>query len=468
VERVDDRFIVVSATTAGRGDPWYRRRFDKRETSDIRVYLHGGDDRAVVAGPGGAGTMVRLIGGGGDDQFADSSRVGGARFYDDRGSNSAVGGRINDRPYEAIDDPDDPVALPHRDWGRKALSFPFAAVGPDAGVKVGWGGRFTRFGFRKKPWSSRLTYSALIATGANTGRLAVNYRIMRENSRSFLSIDALGSGIEVLRWHGFGNGTSIDPNESAAFYRATQHQVLLTPSFGWALGERSTLRFGPRFKYSVTELDDGKNAARFIGTDRPFGASAFAQLGFGAELEVDTRDVELAARRGVHLEVAARFHPSVLDVTHSFGSLSARASTYLTASMPATPTLALQAGGTRIFGTAGSIPFHEAAFLGSGSTLRGFRSNRFAGDKGALWGSAELRLTLSSLFILVPGRQGVFGFYDVGRVYHRGDPVSADAWHDSFGGGLWMSFLTRGSMLSVAVGHGDEGNRLHARVGFGF
>jgi hemolysin activation/secretion protein len=98
--------------------------------------------------------------------------------------------------------------------------------------------------------------------------------------------------------------------------------------------------------------------------------------------------------------------------------------------------------------------------------LRGFRSHRFAGDQGAIWGSTELRLHLTNLFLFVPGRQGVFGFYDVGRVYDSADQL--DTWHTSFGGGLWMSFLTSGSLVTVGLGHSTEGNRLHAGVGFAF
>lgn len=463
VERVDDRFVDV---TIGGEAPWYRRRFDRRETSDIRLYLHGGDDRAIVTGPGPAGVTVRLIGGGGDDTLENATRAGKTRMYDDRGANRAIGGRIDDRPYQAIDNPDDPKALPHRDWGSKRLAFPFGSFGPDAGLMLGWGGRFTRYGFRKKPWSSRLTYTAVAATGAGTGRLSVSYRMMRGNSRSFWELDGLLSGIEVLRWHGFGNESVIDTEQPTSYYRATQHQVTLAPSWGWALGERSVLSVGPRFKYAVTELDD--DVPRFIAQDRPFGSDGFTQLGLGAELEIDTRDVEVAARRGIHLRVGGQFQPALLDVTHSYGWLRAEGATYLTAPLPAAPTLALLAGGTRIWGTAGAIPYHDAAFLGSASTLRGYRTHRFAGDEGAIWGSAELRLTLANLFMLVPGRQGVFGFVDGGRVYHSGDPVGADAWHHSVGGGIWMSFVTRGSVASLAMGHSEEGNRFHARVGFAF
>ncbi len=470
-----DQADVAAVTRAGGGvvdvalrrrdasKPYYRRRFRSEETTDIRIYLQGGADSATVGGNGG-GPTVRLIGGGGDDRFVNAGG-GGSAFYDARGANLAVGGGIDGRPYRAIDDTTNPTALPHRDWGNRRLSIPFAQLGPDAGLVLGWGARITNWGFRKKPYSSRFQMSAAVATGARTGRISFEGRIQRENSPSYFAFSALGSGLEVLRWYGFGNETTVDPNLPLAYNRVTQHQVDLAPMFGWAIGPAALLQVGPRFKYSATELDDGQNANRFIRLDRPFGTGTFAQVGAGGTFQLDTRDAPLAARRGVVLELGGAVYPAALDVDRSFGEIHGRFATYLTARLPTTTTLAVQVGGKKVFGTAGAIPFHEAAFLGSSGTLRGFRSNRFAGD-ASLYGSAEARIQLASAFILVPGQQGLVGFYDRGRVYLSGE--SSSQWHTSFGGGVWFSFLSPTNVISAVFGHSDEGNKIYARAGFGF
>lgn len=56
--------------------PYYHRRFLPDETDEVRVYLRGGDDRALVEGEGGR-IRVRVIGGGGDDLLADLTSSGG-------------------------------------------------------------------------------------------------------------------------------------------------------------------------------------------------------------------------------------------------------------------------------------------------------------------------------------------------------------------------------------------------------
>ncbi|MFN0181765.1 MAG: BamA/TamA family outer membrane protein [Gemmatimonadales bacterium] len=466
VARLPDGTTEVTVRVSG-GPVYFSRRFRDRETGDIRIYLQGGADTAIVAS--GGGISIRVIGGGGADRFV-SQGAGGGAFYDHRGDNVAVGGSINGKPYVAIDDTTNPAAVAHRDWGGRKIRYPTASFGPDAGFQFGIGGRLTRYGFRKKPYASYLHYNASIATGAATGRAEVQGRFQRENSRNYLAFDALASGVEVLRWYGFGNDTRLDTSRPVAYYRSTQHQVAFAPSVGWAVGEQATLELGPRFKYSVTEIDEGTNATRFIATDRPFGTGRFAQLGFGGEFRLDSRDIPTAARRGFALELGGSAYPAMMDVDRSFGELHGRVATYLSPRMPGSPTLAVQLGGRKVFGTAGAIPFHEAASLGSTGTLRGFRSHRFAGDEGVIYGTVELRVHLTNLFVLVPGRQGVLGFVDHGRVYHSGDATNpaSDTWHSTFGGGVWMAFLTQGSVLSAVVGRSDEGNRVYVRAGFAF
>jgi hypothetical protein len=465
--RLADGTTEVTVRAVGGGPVYFSRRFRDGETDDIRIYLQGGADSAVVASSGGI--SIRVIGGGGDDRFANQGDGGGA-FYDNRGDNIAVGGSINGKEYRAIDDTANPTAVAHRDWGGRKIRYPIASYGPDAGFQFGIGGRLTRYGFRKKPYASYLHYNASIATGAATGRAELQGRFQRENSRNYLAFDALASGVEVLRWYGFGNDTRLDPTRPVEFYRSTQHQVALAPSVGWAIGEQATLELGPRFKYSVTEIDDGTNATRFIATDRPYGTGTFAQFGFGGDFRLDSRDVPAAARRGFALELGGSAYPAMMDVDRSFGELHGRVATYLSPTMPGSPTLAVQLGGRKVFGTAGAVPFHEAASLGSTGTLRGFRSHRFAGDEGVIYGTVELRLHLTNLFILVPGRQGLLGFVDHGRVYHSGDATNpaADTWHSSIGGGVWMAFFTQGSVVSAVLGHSDEGNRVYVRAGFSF
>lgn len=82
VEGLDDeRFRVELFEMDNAGSPrreaYFSRTFDRSETEEVRIFLHGDDDRAVVRGSAQGFPKVRVIGGGGDDQLIDESRTSG-------------------------------------------------------------------------------------------------------------------------------------------------------------------------------------------------------------------------------------------------------------------------------------------------------------------------------------------------------------------------------------------------------
>jgi outer membrane protein assembly factor BamA len=180
----------------------------------------------------------------------------------------------------------------------------------------------------------------------------------------------------------------------------------------------------------------------------------------GAEL--DKRDRTVNPRRGFRVALEGEVSPAIWDVPSTYGAGQALADAFLSASLPAKPTLALRVGGRKVWG---EFPFFDAAYLGGHSTLTGYHSHRFAGD-ASLYGGAELRLTLSKAFVALPAEWGIYGGGDVGRVYLDG--ASPGGWHGSGGGGLWLAFLDRSNTMSVGFASSTEGTRLEAGAAFGW
>jgi hypothetical protein len=118
-------------------------------------------------------------------------------------------------------------------------------------------------------------------------------------------------------------------------------------------------------------------------------------------------------------------------------------------------------GGQRVWGR---FPFHEAAFVGGASTLRGWGEQRFAG-RGSAYGNAELRLRVAHV-PLVAGDVGVFGIADAGRVFAANDP--SDAWHVGLGGGVWLAPLTRKHTITLALVRGRERTGVYLGSGFAY
>lgn len=452
--------VVVRLARHGDHAPYYQRTFDRRETEEIRLYLHGGDDRLVVRGADGSGPLLRVIGGAGDDELADSARAGRTRLYDDRGDNRFVRGprtEVDRSRYDAPSPDTGSLARP-QDWGSLSLPLAWISYTPDIGLFLGGGMTRTGYGFRRLPYASRVQVRAGYATTARTYRAEFRGEFRGLVPPAAITLHARASGIDVVRFYGFGNET-VDTG-STEFYKVKQEQYLVAPALQIELARAAHLSVGPVFKYARTQLGPGT----FIDATRPYGVRDFGQVGAAAELRLDTRDRPQAASRGVALGLGGSVYPKALDVATTFGEAHAEAAAYVTAKLPLAPTLALRVAGRKVWGT---YPLHEAATVGGWSTVRGFPERRFAGD-AAVFGNAELRLALAQFFFLLPGELGVFGLADAGRVYRSGE--TSDRWHTAGGGGLWFAFLNRANTVSVGTADGGEGEglRVYVRAGFAF
>jgi len=460
IERLGGGRVSVRLSADPAATPYYRRTFDGRETEEIRVYLHGGDDRLIVRGAAGSGggPRLRVIGGGGNDELTDSSRAGRTQFYDDRGNNRFVTGHgtsVDRRHYE--EPPRDTSTLGRpRDWGSRWMPLTWVAYSPDFGVFVGAGADGTGYDFRRLPYNSHVRVRAGYATGAQTYRAEFAGEFRGIVPPAIVRLHLRASGIDVLRFYGFGNETPTTGSNN--FYKVKQQQYLVAPALEFSLSPAAKLAIGPVLKFSHTNLVGGT----FIDVARPYGVEDLGQFGAAADFHVDTRDQPHAARRGITFGFGGSYYPAALDVTAPFGEGHAEASSYLTARIPLHPTLALRIAGKKVWGT---YPFYEAAYVGGASTVRGFVEHRFAGD-AAVYGSAELRLSVAKFFLLVPGELGVFGLGDAGRVYVSGE--TSERWHAAAGGGLWFAFLSRANTVSVAAAHSVEGTRVYVRAGFPF
>jgi len=438
-------------------EPHFVRRFRPEETREIRIFLGGGADSAITRGAGG-GVTVRLLAQGEGDALVDSAPGGRDRFYHADAGSGRTGGLRSaiDRRRWVPPSHANPRALPPRDWGRRWQWSLWSSFGPDLGLFVGAGRTLTVYGFRKLPFAGRHRLRAGLATGPGSYRAEYRGEFRRENSGVAAELLLRASGIEVIRFHGFGNQTRA--TGSNEFYRVTQDAYRIAPSLQLPLARRLTLNLGPTLTYVSTD----HRPSRYLATVNPYGAGNFGELGARAALRFDGRDRETAATRGLSLELSGAVHPAWWDVREAFGELAGETRVYLSPALPLEPTLAFRAGGRRLWG---AYPYFEAAFIGGASTVRLGRENRFAGDASA-YGSAELRLRLGRAYLVVPADVGVFGLADVGRVWLEGE--SSDRWHEAVGGGIWFGFLSRANTLSVALAVSEERTGVYVQAGFGF
>lgn len=97
--------------------------------------------------------------------------------------------------------------------------------------------------------------------------------------------------------------------------------------------------------------------------------------------------------------------------------------------------------------------------------MRGYRGTRFSG-RTSLYLNTDLRLSLFNIGgDVLPGRLGVLGFFDVGRVWADGE--TSDKWHPGYGGGLWYDVVGE-LILRFSVGFSTEDTFILFGPGFFF
>jgi hypothetical protein len=308
-------------------------------------------------------------------------------------------------------------------------------VHSDIGALLAAGPAFTTWAPGYAPWRRRMRARLGYATGAQAFRFEVQGDFHWPSSPAWLRLEGVASGIEVLRWYGYGNESPKDSTETD-FYRAQQTHYVAGAWLGTELGMRGEIAAGPVIQHVSTR--DGTN---LVNEARPYGSEDFSAVGVRGSLRWDSRDTPVAARRGVLVDLGGSWYPDWLDATDAFGEAHVRASTYLS---PAPWfTFAPRLGAIRAWGR---YPLHGAAFLGGHNTMRGLDPNRYAGDAAA-WLNTDSRVRVGTVPFLVDWDWGVVGVADAGRVWYRGE--RSGRWHTGVGGGLWMLLPDRS--LAVAL-----------------
>jgi outer membrane protein assembly factor BamA len=445
------------------GRQTFHRVFDGKETQEVRFYTYDGDDTVKVTG-GQKGPRVRMIGGNGDDTL-DAAGADNAKLSDSDGRNRAVDASVDRRPYTPPPPPKNAPWIPPRDWSRESSGMPWVSYSGDLGVFLGYGVETHSFGFRKDPFADSHRVRAGWSFAQSNGRVDYTGEFRRENRGSSFGLYAYASGVEVLRFYGFGNETEAPGDQD--FYKVNAQQYVVYPTFRVPFGRRGLVTIGPALKYTRSNEDNDQ----FINEAKPYGVGRFGAGAVHGILSWDGRDSTVFPRRGFFAAVRGSVFPEMWDVASTFGEMDGNLNAYLSAGRVAT--LALRAGGKKMFGT---YPYMEAAPIGEGGlgagalaepedTVRGYRARRYLGDS-SLWANADVRLRVSHITLILPGAWGIHGFGDVGRVWLEGE--SSDTWHTGVGGGVWLSLLNDRMAFSAGISHGKETDIWYFHGGFSY
>ena len=455
------------------GPKMYERTFNPLYTKEIRLYGFDGDDKFVIHG-NGEKIKLRMIGGGGQDEFENTGTGASRRAiaYDKSDGNNSVKGNVKNKM--STDSTVNKFDRLGYDYNRVA---PILAVGynPDDGLSLGIGLKITRHGFRKEPYKALHEISVTHSLSTQAWRFRYHNEFMSVfGKKTDITTDIdIRSPNNTTNFFGYGTNSVYDKTKPGKFkyYRArydlADAYLLLRHRFS----PKVQINLGPTYQFYEMDSDDKLNMKRFIfqtgvgaGKNGLDSATIFShQKYFGAyfSLLVDTRDNKVLPEKGINWQSSLRYLSGMGNTKFSPTIINTDFSFYLKIVHDRLTFADRIGAGT----TLGDFNFHQAQYLGNNENLRGWRKDRFAG-KSKFYNQAELRWRVANFkTYLFPGALGFVFFLDAGRVWVDNDNQSN--FPVGYGLGFWFSPLRR-ILLTINYGMSKEDKIPFVTLGWRF
>lgn len=430
--------VSVWALTKKKGklkEQIYNREFKYDETKEIRLYGLKGKDKFVVDGEASRAIKVRLVGGQNKDSIIDVSSIKkpgkSLLVYDRKDKNNFIQKgketRLKLSKKKAVNQ-----------YNRKQYKYdktlPILGAGfnIDDGFFIRGGANIKRYNFRDS------TQHKIGGTFAfQTQAFSIEYEGRYSAISQFFDLE-LSAVLSVPRnvdnFFGIGNETKKITNDKS-YYRVRYENAQINPMLVHRVNKNVEYKFGAFYQY----FNVNDTADRYIGNTEINGLDSLAYInhhfaGLNAGLEIDTRNSNVLPIRGVYWVSTATGYYGLDENSKNLIKLSSDLRFYLSLRTDPRLVFAFRVGGSV---NIGDYEFFHANFIGGKTNLRGFRSNRFAGDH-SFYQNTEIRFKLSNLRTYIfNGQTGFYLFNDIGRVWVAGE--ESTRWHDGYGVGLWIT-----------------------------
>jgi len=425
-------------------------------THEIRLYTQGGDDRLLIDNTGST-IPVKVIDSAGHKEInvkSDNHRLkvyGPASLHSFAGNHDDI---VKHLKEDSLNRKFVPVNL-YNVW------VPLATVASnrDDGFLLGLGFRYTgKDGFRKSPYSMRQELLLTHSFATNAFRIRYKGEWMGVISSADLVMDAFVQAPDnTMNFFGKGNETSLNKTgDYRRFYRARFDTYQFDPTLRWHTGRVSTFSAGPSLQ--IYHLNADNNLDRLVSYPGLLHSSDSTtldhdkvQLGLSASFNSDKRDNQILPAKGYYFNINAQGYEGLNADSRSYAQIRTDFTYYQKIDSAGRFVLWNRTGGGV---SAGHPGFYQSMFLGGQGNLLGYLQNRFSGDH-MVYNNFQGRFKLANIAgYILPGQLGLLGFYDLGRVWSKGE--QSDKWHQGAGGGLYFAPASL-TVIQILAGHSEEG-----------
>lgn len=438
----------------------YNRTFKHSETKEIRLFGLGGVDSFYVHGASNKNSLIRIIGGSGQDIIVDKSHVKrGCKktliydYFDDAIVTSEKEARVILSADSKINEYDQQY---HKN--DTYTPIPLFLSNPDDGIGTGFLLHQIRYGFAHKKYKSTSQYKFFLTTqGARQIELKHKQNIARSNWFVNGNLD-YGNSFSFYRFFGVGNNTTYNDSINDAGFYKTRYKGLI-------LSVGAELEFLERSRFSINaiieSLERSHSDQSYFEVFPDVGLAAKNAEGIELKFDLDFRDSPTFTNRGMQLTLTNK---SLIADETLFGNIKGELSYYGTSKLFIPITLGISIGGVRSFGN--EIPYYHLANLGQSNHLRGYLQNRFSG-KGANYINSDLRLHFGKLKSnFLPLYYGLSLFNDVGQILEQ-NQFTSSKWHHGYGGGIYITPINKEFVtLQINVERSEE-QKAFLKIKFG-
>ncbi|MHA6280367.1 metallophosphoesterase [Salinimicrobium sp. CAU 1759] len=438
------------------------RIYDPKFTRELWVYGLDDDDEFEVYGDHKSQILVRIIGGQNNDIYRIKNGKN-IKVYDYKSLPNTV--EINDGADITFTDNYEVNVF---DKDRKIYSttavLPAVGYNPDDGFQVGLSTSFTKYGFRRNPFTAQHRFRG----GYYFATQSFDLRYQGEFANAFREWNFLvGAHFTnpsyTHNFFGLGNETQSFEEELGKDYNRVRISRI-----GGEAGIVKESPFGRFYKLAASfegvQIEETED--RFLSENYPEDASFYERLyfaGLEGTFRYESYDNVLNPTNGMRFQVIGGGKINTGETENFYGYINPYLGFYRSVIRSRKLVLNTRVDAKVNFGD--SFEFYQAATAGGAENLRGFREERFAGESSFVWGN-DLRYSFDSFKTrFFPVQIGIFGGYDVGRVWLDGE--DSNLWHDSYGGGFW---ITGAEAVSAKVNlfTGGEKPRFSFSLGMNF
>ena len=442
----------------------YSRLFDPKVTKEIRLFGLNSEDVFDVEPNAKSSIKLRIIGGENNDTFNIRGQVKNI-IYDKLSDVNFIQHKSHTKNRFSLTPPSTARSIMGFQYNR--FDFPNLnfAYNSDDGYTVGARFTSTTYGFQNLPYATHQELAALYGTNRKAFQVKYSGVFNHITKDKDLLVNVNYVSPALRNFTGFGNETRVIDNQNFDFYRSRFHYFEAEAFLRKRVFDRLQLMVGPYYGRYWNQYDASRTTVfhtpQEVGLDSADIYSTKSYIGGKFVMRFDNRNNTLFPTRGIlwnneFLATAGHgYH------TNNFVKYTTDMAIYASFTDPAKIVFGLKFGGGHIFSK--NFEYFQAMSLGADHpNIHGFRKNRYVGS-GMMYGSLDLKVKLFDLdSYIIPGPIGLMAFYDLGRVWMKGQ--SSKKWHGAYGGGIYFLPFNH-FLVSATVGFSGHERLLNFNLG---